>query len=252
MNEVKPCGVKDHAQLSAEWDQLAQERHRQIVSGEDISYEHVILPTMFNLLAGTDMTCVIDIGAGTGNFANHLTRIATNVIAIEPSASSIAVARAFCRDIPNVRFIQSPVEEVGNTLDRQATVAVSVMTLMTAPNLQAFARAVSSLLLPGARFAATLSHPCFWPVYWGYDSQEWFDYSKEIFIEGPFVISRHRTNIITTHIHRPLEHYLQTFAECGFNLDAFVEPIPSPAIQARYPQKWHFPRFLGLRWTKTN
>ena len=231
MNEVRACGVKTHAQLAAEWDQLAQERHHQILSGEDISYEHVLVPTMFHLLEGADMTCVIDVGSGTGNFANRIAKIATNVIAIEPSAASIALAKAFCRDTGNVQFIQSPVEEVGTTVDTQATVAVSLMTLMTAPNLKAFARAVSSLLLPGARFSATFSHPCFWPVYWGYDSAEWFDYSKEIFIEGPFVISRRRTNIITTHIHRPLEQYLRTFAEFGFSLDAFVEPIPSPAIQ---------------------
>lgn len=253
MNEVRPCRVKNHAELASEWDRLAEERHRQIVSGEDISYEHVLVPTMFRLLEGTDMTLVFDIGAGTGNFTNRLAKIATNVIAVDPSANSIAVAKAFLTDVRNVRFVQSPVEDLDNrVVEKQATAAVAVMTLMTAPRLEAFARAVAALLPVGAKFAATLSHPCFWPLYWEYDSEEWFDYSKEIFIEGPFVISKHRTDVITTHIHRPIGQYLQTFAESGFNLEAFVEPIPSSEVQALYSKRWRFPRFLGLRWTKTH
>ncbi|TMA86937.1 MAG: hypothetical protein E6J74_30860 [Deltaproteobacteria bacterium] len=240
MNGVRPCHVKNHSELASEWDQLAQERHRQIASGEDISYEHVLVPTMFNLLEGIDLTLVCDIGAGTGNFTNRLTKIATNVMKLSS------------RDARNVQFVQSPVEDLNDAIvGKQATAAVAVMTLMTAPNLEAFARAVSGLLPAGGKFVATLSHPCFWPMYWGYDSEEWFDYSKEIFIEGPFVISRCRTNVITTHIHRPVGQYLQTFAESGFNLDALVEPIPAPEVQALYSKRWRFPRFLGLSWTKT-
>jgi hypothetical protein len=121
---------------------------------------------------------------------------------------------------------------------------------MTAPDLRGFAKALAVLLQARARFIATLTHPCFWPRYWGYESEPWFCYERETFIEAPFVISKRRTEVRTTHIHRPLQQYVNVFAEEGFRLDALAEPIPEPEVQALYPKPWDFPRFLGLRWEK--
>ena len=131
-----------------------------------------------------------------------------------------------------------------------ATAAVACMTLMTTPDLGDFVKALTALLPDGAKFVATLSHPWFWPRYWGYDREPWFSYGKETFIEAPFMISRCHTEIRTTHVHRPLEQYLNVFANAGFRLEALVEPMPSPEIQALYPQLWEFPRFLGMCWAK--
>ena len=128
--------------------------------------------------------------------------------------------------------------------------AVAVMTLMTAPDLRGLAKALAGLLRTHARFIATLTHPCFWPRYWGYEREPWFRYDRETFIEAPFVISKRQTDLRTTHIHRPLEHYLTVFAEEGFVLDALAEPMPAPDVQSLYPRRWEFPRFLGLRWKK--
>jgi len=69
-------------------------------------------------------------------------------------------------------------------------------------------------------------------------------------VEAPFVISRCRTDIRTTHIHRPLAQYVSVFAEEGFQLNALVEPMPAAEVQALYPAPWQFPRFMGLRWEK--
>jgi hypothetical protein len=60
-----------------------------------------------------------------------------------------------------------------------------VMTLMTAPDLRAFAKALATLLQARGRFVAILTHPCFWPRYWGYEEEPWFHYEREIFIEAP-------------------------------------------------------------------
>lgn len=124
------------------------------------------------------------------------------------------------------------------------------MTLMTVPDLRGFAKSLATLLQTGARFVATLTHPWFWPRYWGYEQEPWFRYEMETFVEAPFVISRCRTDIRTTHIHRPLARYVNVFAEEGFQLNALVEPMPAAEIQALYPAPWQFPRFMGLRWEK--
>jgi SAM-dependent methyltransferase len=206
---------------------------------------------MFHMLKDIDATLVLDIGSGTGDFTARLARIATRVIGIEPSHAGVAIARRSFTNLSNVKFLEAPFEEAGDLLRGESvTAAVACMTLMATPDLESFAKALSALLQNGARFAATLSHPWFWPRYWGYETEAWFNYPKEIFIEAPFVISRRRTEVRTTHVHRPLEQYMSVFADAGFMLEALVEPMPSSEIQALYPQPWQFPRFLGMRWVK--
>ena len=251
MKDIRPCAAKNQSDLALEWDQLAEERHRQIVSGEDLSFEYILVPTMFRLFEGADAALVLDIGSGTGDFTARLAQVATRVIGVEPSRTSVAVARASCLEASNVQFINAPFEEAASMLRREPiTAAVACMTLMTTPDLGSFVRTLATLLQKEAKFVAILSHPWFWPRYWGYEAETWFSYDKETFIEAPFVISRCRTEVRTTHVHRPLEQYLGVFANAGFRIEALVEPTPSPEIQALYPQPWRFPRFIGFRWAK--
>jgi len=211
----------------------------------------VLVPTTLRLLETADKTLVLDIGSGTGDFTARLARIAVSVIGIEPSGASLVLASKTCHETKNVRFIHAPLEEAVDMLHGEpATAAVAAMTLMTTPDLMRFAEALSRLLDIGGTFVATLAHPWFWPRYWGYEAEAWFSYPKEIFIEAPFEISRRRTQLITTHIHRPLEHYVSIFASFGFSLDALLEPMPLPDIEVMYPKPWQFPRFVALRWTK--
>src|SRR2546428_13594360 len=102
---LAPCHPKTHAELAAEWDRLAEERHREIVSGEDLSFDKILAPTTLRLLEPADKTLTLDIGCGTGDFTLRLAQIAARVIGIEPSSASLAVARATCGEAKNVRFI---------------------------------------------------------------------------------------------------------------------------------------------------
>jgi SAM-dependent methyltransferase len=251
MMGIRPCPAKSHADLAREWDQLAEERHRQIVSGNDLRFEHVVVPTTWRLLEGADRAVVLDVGCGKGDFTARLARVVGKVIAVEPSRASVALARRVCHATQNVRFVETPVEEAASPIDKgSVTAAVAVMTLMTAPDLRAFAKALAALLQAQARFVATLAHPWFWPKYRGYEEEPWFHYEVETYIEAPFVISRHRTEVRTTHVHRPLDQYVNVFAEEGFRLDALAEPMPAAEIECLYPAPWRFPRFPGLRWEK--
>jgi SAM-dependent methyltransferase len=211
----------------------------------------VVAPTVRRLFEGADPAVVLDIGSGTGEFTLQLAQVAGRVIAVEPSAASMKLARRVCGGAHNVRYLEASLEEAASVFDEgPATAAVAVMTLMTAPDLRGFAKALAPLLHTRARFVATITHPCFWPRYWGYEKEPWFRYECETFIEAPFVISKRRTEVRTTHIHRPLEQYVSVFAEQGFRLDALAEPMPAPEVEALYPRRWKFPRFLGLRWEK--
>ena len=246
---MRPCRPKGHADLVKDWDRLALERHRQISSGIDLSFDHVVVPTTWDLLEGCNRSIVLDVGSGTGEFTAQLARASGRVVAIEPAHASTVVARGVCRTMTNVRFVEASLEDAADQLlEVEATSAVAVMSLMTAPDLRSLAAALSRVLNPGGRLVAVLTHPCFWPKYWGYSDASWFKYENEIFIEAPFAISRCATEVVTTHIHRPLEQYLSTFSDAGFRLERLVEPMPSEDVQALYPEGWAFPRFIGLRW----
>ena len=242
---------KSHAELVKDWDRIAQERHRQIASGDDLSFHHVIVPTALNLLEICNRDVVLDIGSGTGEFTMKLAEISSQVIAIEPSHASAKIARINCQSRENVKFLEAPIEGIIDELsDLHFTCAIANMSLMTAPKLPDVARAIGRILSQNMYFVATLPHPFFWPKYRGYDEEIWFDYKKETFVEAPFFISKCTTDLVTTHIHRPLEQYLSVFSDHGFRLDSFIEPMPNAEIQALYPEPWRFPRFIGLKWLK--
>ena len=248
---MRPHAPKSHAELIHGWDRLARERQRQIASGEDLSFCHVIVPMALTLLEGCDKRVVLDVGSGTGEFTARLAKLAGRVIAVEPSGVSNSYARENCRAHGNVQILESYVEDsVEELSDLAITSAVAVMSLMTAPSVDDVARTLSTILPPKARVVAILTHPCFWPRYWGYDQAAWFDYEKETFIEAPFVTSKCKTNVLTTHIHRPLETYCSIFAANGFVLETVSEPIPDEKIQKLYPAAWRFPRFIGLKWMR--
>ena len=247
---LRPCHRKTHAELVEAWDRLADERHRQISLGLDLSFMHVIVPTALCLFADCNPASVLDIGSGTGEFTVRLAGVADRVVAVEPSGRSVAIARMACESKKNVEFVEAPLEEAALS-GVGATAAVAVMSLMTTPTLPCFARALAGVLGRDARFVAVFTHPWFWPKYWGYDDAAWYEYQREIFVEAGFKTSTCRTGIVTTHIHRPLEQYVRVFADEGFVLEKLVEPMPSPEVHALYPRRWAFPRFIGLRWLKT-
>ena len=249
---MKAVPPRTHVELVDGWDRLAVERHRQIVSGEDISFHHVIVPTALSLLEGCEKNIVIELGSGTGQFTELLTTLAGNVLAVDPSKVSVSLAKEACSGIENVTLFECSIEcAVDQLTNFNVTSAIAVMSLMTAPDLPAVAQSLSIVLPPGGRFVAIMTHPWFWPQYWGYHDKKWFSYEKELFVEAPFKISKRSTEILTTHIHRPLEQYLSPFSEYGFYLETLIEPVPGAEVQEMYSKPWRFPRFIGLKWARS-
>jgi protein-L-isoaspartate O-methyltransferase len=58
--------------ISAEWDMLAPIRFQQITSGEDITYHHILIPNLLELLPRERVAATLDAGCGVGYFTNLL------------------------------------------------------------------------------------------------------------------------------------------------------------------------------------
>jgi SAM-dependent methyltransferase len=246
VSNPKPAPYKSPSKLSEEWNRVARLRADQIESGRDLSFSYVLVPCIKKLSKNANLQSVIDIGCGAGFLTNELANVSHKVTGIDISKESIALATEKHRDVSNLEFFECSVEAFAKRSPGLFTTAVANMSLMTVIDLESTLSAVKQLLQPSGSLIFTITHPCFWPIYSRYGSEEWFHYSEEIAIEAPFKISLEPSNFITTHVHRPLEFYLNTLLDTGFAVKALTEPVPHSSVEVNYPEKWQFPRFLGI------
>ncbi len=246
--QVKPVFGKSVDDLRTEWDRIALVRQQQMATGNDLSYQHVLLPSILETLDGCELTRVLDVGCGTGEPTKALATISEWIVGVDVSRRSIEIAQSVQHQLPNVSFYADTVENFARKWTGPAfTSAVANMTLMTCLNLRSLVGSIAKLLMPGGHLVASITHPWFWPHYWQYANADWFRYDKEIVLEAPFGISKDQTHYTTTHVHRPFSSYTQTLSEMGFVIDRIFEPYPNESIQSLYPERWDFPRFLVFR-----
>ena len=235
-----------------EWDRIADVRHKQVSAGNDLSFTHVLEPTIRSLLVDCNLDRVLDVGCGVGHLTRKLASISRRIVAVDPSPKSIDLAKTNCKGHSNVDFFVATAESFARDWSscRFTTVAAN-MTLMACLDLDAFVQSVSHLVQPEGHLVASITHPWFWPHYAGYANAEWFTYTENNVVEAPFHISQDATDFVTTHVHRPLESYFTSLSSSNFVVDQICEPIPSDKVQVLYPDRWRFPRFLLLRALRT-
>ena len=160
----------------------------------------------------------------------------------------MAIAREFCSRKRNIRFDVASIESLSSSHGASRfTAAVANMTFVNCRDLLICLQSVKMALKPHGSLVMTVTHPCFWPRYWDYEGEAWFDYRAELMIEAPFQTSLCKCEQTTTHIHRSLECYFDCFQKAGLYVEHLVEPFPNRRALKHYPTRWSFPRFLGFR-----
>lgn len=238
--------TKTNDKIASEWDLIAESRSEQLINHKDISMDHVLIPFIIQSMSEAVLENVIDIGCGTGYATSRYGGKIKKLTGIDLSSKSINEAKKKCENNINFSFINSSIETFSNTTTERFSLGIANMTLMGVVNLDQVVISVNKVLLNDSLFVITITHPFFWPFYWGYYKESWFSYSREIEVEGNFSISLDSSNFITTHYHRPVEMYINTLIKNDFEVLNISEPLPSLEIQKLYPNKWEFPRFLGI------
>jgi 2-polyprenyl-3-methyl-5-hydroxy-6-metoxy-1,4-benzoquinol methylase len=240
---VRKVESKSAEALTAEWDNLASVRFRQLINGEDLTFKYVIAPKMLALSSRTHAKTVIDAGCGVGVLSGFLAEKFDRVTGVDPSQQSIALAEGHCGD--RVEFFRGTLEEYVERNDQSADLVVANMVMMDVLDLPSFLTAANRVTRPGGALVFSITHPWFWPIYYGYAKKPWFRYCSETIVESAFRISTDPDcGIPSTHIHRPLETYVRTLLDVGFHIEALIEPMPTQEVNARYPKPWEFPRYL--------
>jgi SAM-dependent methyltransferase len=248
---MKQVKAKPLRLIQGEWDSVAAKRLEQIRSGRDLSYVHVLRPCILRLCGSSSYRCVLDVGCGIGALTRDLCERANIVVGIDISTESIRLAREGSRRRKNVRFEKMPAEELSGTFHAGTfSLVVASMSLSAIIRLERAIKEIVYVMKAGAPLIATIPHPWFWPIYAGFQQARWFKYQDEIAIESNFRISLETTHTRTTFVHRPLERYVSLLRRHDLVMDQIVEPMPASRIQAKYPAKWAFPRFLAMKFTK--
>jgi|SRR5690625_1397 len=235
LREIKLTSTKTQAQINREWDTIVPARDAQQKSG-DVSFLRVLRPWIGS--AVRDAATILDVGCGSGRLSETLRAKGAQVTGVDPSSRSIALAKSWD---PGGDYHVGTLESFSAANPgARFDLAVANMVLMDAPDLDGLLGGVARLV-HGGRFAATIAHPAFWPLYLGYAGNEAFSYGKEIFVEAPYVVNNKRFGSATTHVHRPVSRYISAFAQAGMTITR-MEELRGTEPRAEFP----FPRFLAI------
>lgn len=227
--------------LIDEWNKIAKDRYEDLRTQSDISYEEVLKPSLDTYLSNCNLEKVLDVGCGVGIYTNHLARNAKSVVGIDISDVSISYANMDKQT--NTTFYSISLEDYNPS--EKFTTIISNMTLMDMENLDSLFSKFYDLLEHEGSFVFTITHPVYWPIYWGYDKIEEFDYQKELEVCEVFKTRNKIYNgLKTTHFNRPLTFYLKGLIKTGFHLEDFDELFDNSRAVPKYP------RFIIIKCTK--
>lgn len=236
MGSIRITGRKKQDAIVHEWDRIAAARDFQVAAGQDFSYSLVLEPWILGRIHGAKT--IVDVGCGTGRLTSALSDRAESVFGVDLSPASIEIAKG--HDQRSTYTSMSIEDWVASTHYVRADLVVTNMVLMDALDLDRVCDAISRIV-PQGRVLATITHPAFWPLYWGYASEPDFDYSKQLVVEAPFKTKSHDFGVTTTHVHRPISSYLSSFHRSGLDITNLDE-IRGPEKSSDFP----FPRFIGI------
>lgn len=225
--------------ITQHWDNISLFRKRQLLNGEDNSYLNILMPYIIDSVDQYNCTNVLDAGCGIGIITNSLSKKVSRIDGIDCSSKSIEIASAYCKGISNIHFDIAYIEDYKP--QHNYTLVISNMVLMDLINLDSVIKNISQILDDDGVFIFTITHPCYWPIYWKYYQKSWFDYHKEIIIENNFDISSEKSKYKTVHIHRPIEQYVKVLGMNNFYILEMNELLG--------PQ-FNLPKFLSFKCKK--
>ena len=225
-----------------EWDSLAETRYEQIISGNDITYQHIILPNILELTQSGKR--IVDIGCGIGVATSAVSKAGNFILGIDPSIKSIHVAR---RTTPGIRFECSSAQDFYST--EKFDTALLNMVLHNTSSPEEVINSAKRLIHSHGEIVVSICDPDEWPVYKSLDVQN-ENRSCQCY-RIPFTITNDQNAVHeTSYYHRSRDWYLSLF-DCQ-NLIVLDERSPMPSSNARqdYGFNWRAPRIwfvkLGL------
>lgn len=242
------------SEIIKQWDINAEKRYEQIKSGKDISYNHILVPTILSLLGDISGKRGIDLGCGPGVLTNLVARNDGNVVGIDFSEKMIDIARRECGRISNVDLICiSAKNYLSKIKPSSQDFLVANMFFNTVPDINEVFNKAFRVLRRSGIFVFSVAHPCFWNMYRHIFDKCSYDYIDDACSKWKFKISLDSRGLPEPvyFFHRPLSEYTKYIINAGFCFLDIVEPMPKDRIATLYPRKWEYPHFLFFKLVKS-
>ena len=233
----------DATSVRESWDRAAASFDRAQTSGLDYYRLDFFGPAQIELCGDVRGMALVDVGCGSGYFARAMAQAGARVTGIDISPRMIALAERYETEAPlGIAYRVGDAADIASqTGPASFDMATSCMALQDMPNVATVLRGVYSVLRPGARFVASITHPCSDMPFRRWERDErghkrWLcvdQYFERSPIE--YVWERFGERVTTTAMHVPLEDWFEWILRAGFRLRAFREPRPTDEALRRRP-----------------
>lgn len=230
------------------WEESAKAWIEVIGTEGDWGRRVVLDGPMMARVTGRAFRTAVDVGCGEGRFCRMMQSAGVRTIGIDPTEELIREARR--RDAAGDYCVA--MAEALPFDDGTMDLAVAYLTLIDVSDLRAAVAEVHRVLRPGGRFLiANLQsfNTAADPVGWTREP----DGSRRFCIDNYL---DERVNWVAwrgiriQNWHRPLQTYLGTLLEAGFELRHFAEPAPRGELDEKGRRYRRAPNFLVMEWQK--
>jgi SAM-dependent methyltransferase len=234
----------------------------------------LILPGTIRLVQPTAGMRVLDVGCGQGIVSRALAALGAEAVGIDASPGLIEAAKTRGSEGGRARYgvgdagsLAAAVKAMGSEREGPFDVAVCVMALGNIEPLEPVFRGVASLLKPGGKFVAVISHPAFrapGQTSWGFDEQAGAQFRR---VDGYLSAGQHQVQMhpglaalgkaggdaTTWSFHRPLQTYVRLLGSAGLLIETMEEwtsrrtSQPGPKAAAENRARREIPLFLAWR-----
>lgn len=250
---------------STSWGRVAK-WYEGAVDRDDSYQKTLFLPNLKRLLGVVTSKHILDLGCGTGFFAEELARAGANVVGVDLSPEFIETAQVHAREQKlSIRYHTGSADRLGMIADASMDFVLLILAIQNMAKGVEVIREVGRVLKKSGRLVMVVNHPAFRiPQHsaWGWDTEKRVQYRRAdgYLLEKSITIQMHpgaKTREITTSFHRPLQWYVSALKSAGMcvsNLEEWISNKISdsgPRAEMENTARKEFPLFMYMEARKT-
>ena len=244
------------------WDAVADWYDGWMGKGGSIHHKKIAIPAVLELLDPQRGENILDIGAGQGVLAPHITKAGAEYTGIDVSHKLLNYAREY-HGGKGARFLHADAAKLHDESSMQAELYDAVVFLLSIQDmtpLDAVLREAAWVMQLGGRLVILMTHPAFRVPRqsgWGYDENRKLQYRRvdRYLTPLPVPMKQHpgKESGVTISFHRPISEYVNTLAECGLLVERLDEvPVGEGGVKKKRSKAERMadeeiPLFLALR-----